>query len=128
MGIKSETASNSATGPFIINNLVYDNTVAAPRGATAPTSYGIWLLGGNATQITNNTVYQPTGDALHIDAFEGLTATGIQVENNIFWTQNGYDIVLAPSSENWFQERLQRSYFLPAAGAASAYGKNVSTK
>ena len=48
--------------------------------------------------MTNNTVYQPTGDAVVID--QG--SANVQVENNILWAVTGHDLVVAPDSENGF--------------------------
>ena len=117
IGIESNVAPNSATGPFIINNLVYNNIAAEPKGATSTSAEGIWLTGGNSSQIDNNTVYQPSGDAVRIDAYSGLTAANIQVENNILWTQNGYDIALASASETGFRSDYNDLYFTTGGGA-----------
>ena len=99
VGIRSSTAPNTGTGPYLTNNLVYANATK-----------GIWLIGGNASRIDNNTVYQITGDALHIDAYGGILASGIQVENNILWTSGGYDVTLDPTSENGFKSDYNDLY------------------
>ena len=82
-------------GPTVTNNLVYDNSVQ-----------GVWLTAGTNARIYNNTVYQLTGDALHIDN----SASGIAVENNILWAQGGYDISVASTSENGFESDYNDLY------------------
>ena len=109
VGLRSMTPPNAATGPNITNNLVYNNTLQ-----------GIWLTGGNSARINNNTVYQPAGDAIHIDAYGGITASGIQIENNILWTQAGFDISLAPTSETGFKSDYNDLYFT-ASGAVGVW-------
>src|SRR5262249_30664652 len=85
-GIQGNNAANFAgEGPYLKNNLIYANT-----------HLGIGFHGRHNGQITNNTVYQLTGDALQIDGY----SIGNQIENNIFWAQAGYDItVSADNSE-----------------------------
>ncbi|HZZ44157.1 MAG TPA: right-handed parallel beta-helix repeat-containing protein [Tepidisphaeraceae bacterium] len=131
IGIKSISAPNSSTGPYILNNLVYNNTAVypllatLPNGATVPSQEGIWLIGGNAAQLNNNTVYQPTGDAIHLDGFGGgVIASNIQIENNILWTQHGYDISVDPTSENGFHSDYNDLYFT-ATGAVGLW-ENVA--
>ena len=91
VGIRSVIAPNAAGNiASIDNNLVYNNS-----------SQGIWLSGGRYTSIDNNTVYQSAGDAILADFYD-VTAVGIQIENNILWAQNGYDIALDHTSESGF--------------------------
>jgi autotransporter-associated beta strand protein/parallel beta-helix repeat protein len=69
----------------LYNNLVYANT-----------SLGMDIYGGYNAQFINNTVYQPTGDALHVEG----ASVNVQIRNNILWALSGYDISIAPDSEN----------------------------
>ena len=81
-GIEGDYAPNAAgAGPYYLNNLVYANT-----------SFGILLRGGRFAIIENNTIYQPTGDALRLqDVAAGtLGAFGDRVANNIFVVGAGY--------------------------------------
>jgi uncharacterized repeat protein (TIGR01451 family) len=73
-------ANNTSPGPYVRNNLVYANA-----------TLGIGLHSGINALVTNNTVYQLTGDALQIDG----ASVNNQVENNILWAQAGHDIVVA---------------------------------
>ena len=57
------------SGPTLANNLVYANTYR-----------GVWLAGGANARVESNTVYQPTGDAVRVDA------GGAQVRNNILFS------------------------------------------
>ncbi len=114
VGIKSNTATNSAAGPFVKNNLVYNNT-----------AQGIWLIGGSSAQFYNNTVYQPAGDAIRIDA-GNPNAAGIQIQNNILWTQNGYDIMLDPTSTAGFKSDYNDLY-VTGSGAIGPWQNVVQT-
>ncbi len=111
IGIRSMSPPNVVPGPYLTNNLVHDNTVQ-----------GIWLTGGHNAQINNNTVYQLTGDALYIDAYYDNSASGIQVENNIFWTQNGVDISLDPTSEVGFRSDYNDLYYSVSGNAGNWEG------
>jgi uncharacterized repeat protein (TIGR01451 family) len=80
-------AEMSSAGPTVLNNLVYANT-----------NLGINAHGYRGV-VMNNTVYQPTGDALLVDQ----SSSNVQLENNILWAVTGHDVVVAPDSENGFQ-------------------------
>ncbi len=71
----------AGAGPYYLNNLVYANT-----------NFGIQLRGGRFAVIENNTIYQPTGDALRLqDVAAGtLGAFGDRVANNILVAGSGY--------------------------------------
>jgi parallel beta-helix repeat protein len=87
VGIHGLGAANTTAGPFVTNNLVDGNT-----------KYGILFDGGASPTLLNNTVNQPTGTAVRIEGF----LANIQVENNILWAQNGYDVSVDPASETGF--------------------------
>jgi len=99
IGIQISLASNSTgSGPYVTNNLVYSNT-----------TQGIALFGSKAdAKVCNNTVYQVTGNALSIAPNMGFG--GIQIENNILWTQGGYDIALDPTCEVGFKSDYNDLY------------------
>ena len=71
----------AGAGPYYLNNLVYANT-----------SFGILLRGGRFAVIENNTVYQPTGDAIRLQDVAAGTpgAFSDRVANNIFVVGSGY--------------------------------------
>jgi parallel beta-helix repeat protein len=109
VGIRSVIAPNAAGNiASIDNNLVYNNSVQ-----------GIWLSGGRYTTIDNNTVYQTAGDAILADVYS-VAAVGIQIENNILWAQNGYDIALDHTSENGFKSDYNDLY-VTANGAVGQW-------
>ena len=85
MGIQSQYANARLT-----NNVVYGNMLD-----------GIWVQGGTGTQLVNNTVYQPTGNAVRIDGSGG--ASNVELRNNVLWTQSGYDVTVATNSQIGFQ-------------------------
>ena len=92
-GIQSYNAANfGSEGPYLRNNLIYDNT-----------HLGIGLHGGHNALVTNNTVYQPTGDALQIDGY----SINNRIENNILWAQAGYDITVSADNS---ETNLQSDY------------------
>ncbi|HEV3345215.1 MAG TPA: right-handed parallel beta-helix repeat-containing protein, partial [Pirellulales bacterium] len=92
-GIQSYNAANFASeGPNLRNNLIYENT-----------HLGIGLHGGHNAYVTNNTVYQPTGDALQIDGY----SVNNHIENNILWAQAGYDITVSADNS---ETNLQSDY------------------
>ena len=68
----------------ISNNLVYANS-----------GTGIVIHYASGAYVANNTVYQPTGDAVDI----ADTSQYVSLRNNILWTQNGYDLNVNPDSE-----------------------------
>jgi autotransporter-associated beta strand protein len=100
IGIQSVSAPNSSQGPYLTNNLVYYNAVQ-----------GIVLIGGNSSQIYNNTVYQLAGDAISVNPAGSLNSVNIQIENNILWTQDGFDLAVNPASENGFNSDYNDLYF-----------------
>ena len=87
--------ANYESGATIQNNLIYDNS-----------SQGILLYEDAGCTITNNTVYQPQGDAIDID----YLSTQEYLQNNILWTQAGYDINVAPTAESGLQSDYNDLY------------------
>ncbi|MGA2498773.1 MAG: right-handed parallel beta-helix repeat-containing protein [Tepidisphaeraceae bacterium] len=78
------TGIEGNASPNILNNIVYANTTR-----------GIWITAGVAAQVTNNTVYQPAGDAIDLLSSEGnFQFQHMQVRDNILWAQTGYDLNL----------------------------------
>src|SRR5439155_7492024 len=82
----------------VLNNLIYASTdagilVAVPYRAGSPL-------------IANNTVYQPSGDAVRI--LDG--APHVRLRNNILWTEAGYDLIVPASSEVGFQSDYNDLY------------------
>ncbi|MCX7420941.1 MAG: right-handed parallel beta-helix repeat-containing protein [Planctomycetia bacterium] len=82
----------------ILNNVVYSNTTS-----------GILLSTANGALVTNNTVYQPTGDAVRVTdnsvipnviAVEG--SRNVTLKNNILWAQSGYAIYVSNNSQQGF--------------------------
>ena len=92
--ITRETVGIEAhNGQLISYNLLYDNTQA-----------NIDVHGQTAVSIVNNTLFAPTGD--NVDITGGSSA--IELLNNIFWAESGYDIYVANDSQSGFLQRLQR--------------------
>ena len=99
----------------IQNNLIYGNA-----------SVGISIQGGYGARILDNTVYQPTGDAVDIgDGPSGavIASAYIQVRDNILYVQNGYDLNVATDSQTGFQS----DYNLRWTTSNIISGKNTDT-
>ena len=71
----------------IENNLVYANT-----------NCGIQIESGYGAGIVNNTVYQPVGDAVHVEA----ASSNVTLRNNVLWVEAGYDISVTSDSQTGF--------------------------
>lgn len=69
------------------NNLIYSNSTG-----------GLRLVGGYNTPVTNNTIFQPTGDAFRLVTQENQF--NISLRDNILWASAGYDIWTDPSSQS----------------------------
>ena len=78
---------SSAGGTVIQNNLIYRNT-----------GQGILVQGANGVTIASNTIYTPAGDGVRI--MDSSSNVGLQ--NNIIWTNSGYDIYVATDSQVGF--------------------------
>ncbi|MDQ3280764.1 MAG: right-handed parallel beta-helix repeat-containing protein [Acidobacteriota bacterium] len=75
---------STPTTHTLANNTIINNVIIH-----AYWGIGYWRddSGIANTRIANNTIYDPTGDALHIDY--DTTATGMVIENNIFALPSG---------------------------------------
>ena len=91
--VYSNTIGVNARGNFffgdVFNNTIYDNA-----------THGILVESGSSTpsNIFNNTVFQPLGDAVRIQS----NADNIRLSNNILWAQSGFDISVSPDSQTGF--------------------------
>ena len=94
------------------NNLVYGNT-----------TQGILLTGITNSSLTNNTFFQPTGDAIDIQS----TATHTTLQNNILWAEAGYDIKVDPTSETGFQSDYNDLYTTGSGSIGSWESQTYTT-
>jgi parallel beta-helix repeat protein len=94
----------------LIGNLVYANA-----------NMGIQLY-TRSVVANNNTVYQPVGDAIHVDN----SSTNVSIENNILWTQSGYDLFVAPDSEQGFHSDYNDLYTTASGKLASWEGQGFT--
>ena len=83
MGIEATFGSNLITG-----NLIYANTTGGMY------VHDVSTFGTVMVRVINNTIYQTTGDALRL-----LTASGVEVRNNILQADTGYGLVVPEDSE-----------------------------
>ena len=95
---------------YDFNGLVDDNLVYAN------TTDGIlvenYSSGGGL--ITNNTVYEVSGDAVRLDS----SAFNVKLRNNIVWVQAGYDVYVADNSRTGFNSDYNDLYI---GNGGSAY-------
>ena len=90
-------------GGTIANNLVYANS-----------NQGILVSRNvNSTAITNNTVYQPVGDAIKLQ-----NAANVRLRNNILWVSAGYDLNIDSASQVGFQSDYNDLYATGAGQVA----------
>lgn len=86
----------------ISHNLVYGNT-----------NYGIVLQGTakplDGDMVVNNTVYQPLGDALRVEA----KSQYVGVRNNIFWVGTGAAFAVSDDSQHEFQSDYNLFHVTP---------------
>ena len=75
------------SGASIKNNLVYANTDTA-----------ISIANSGDAQVVNNTVYELVGDDVDVND----SSINTLIENNILWVEAGYDLNVAPDSEQGF--------------------------
>ena len=123
--LNNRVYSNSLYGIFAqygsttIGNIVYSNAGGIfTQGATtitnnliyANTSYGINLTGGNVNSITQNTIYQATGDGIEVLNQVFVSPVSIVVNSNIIWTQSGRDLVVADSQVFAFSSNYNDLY------------------
>ncbi len=77
------------------NNLIYRNS-----------GQGILVDGAHDLSILNNTIYTPSGDAVRIQG----AAYNITLQNNILWTNSGYDLYVATDSQQGFSSDYNNLY------------------
>ncbi len=75
----------------ITNNLVYANA-----------DNGVLLRRSFAVQIVNNTIYQPTGNAVTIEGDATGGSEDIELRNNILWVDSGFAISVTADSQLGF--------------------------
>src|SRR5439155_10432889 len=110
IGIFSEVASSN-NNSLVVNNLVYANTnegivAGVPQGLTG------------TPQVWGNTVYQPTGNAVHV------IGVNVQLKNNILWVGAGYDVDVNSTSQTGFSSDYNLFYRLPGAQAHTGFWNN----
>ena len=98
-------------GP-VSNNLIYENT-----------NQGILVTYYGSLSIINNTIYQPAGDAIDIQD----DSSNVTLNNNILWTQAGYDINVDPTSEIGFQSDYNDLYTTGSGSIGSWEGQTFSS-
>ena len=74
--------------------------------------------------VTNNTVYQPVGDAVRAQQGEA----NLSVRNNILWVQAGYDLNIASDSQQGFASDYNDLYATGAGKAANWQGQDYATR
>ena len=77
----------ATNGQLIVHNLIYRNTQTALK-----------IQGRNDVRVFQNTFYAPAGDNIRIDG----ASSQIEIRNNIFWVEAGYDIYVADNSISGF--------------------------
>ena len=88
IGIEVQDRGKSAQ---ILNNLVYDNT-----------QVGVYLSGSINSELDNNTIYQPLGDAVQATNGGSGGTSGLRLRNNILWVSVGADLNIASDSQAGF--------------------------
>ncbi|MCP4713077.1 MAG: hypothetical protein GY869_30985, partial [Planctomycetes bacterium] len=113
--VYANTKGIRATRPYynsfygqVKNNLVYDNTEVG-----IIFNYGT-ANADNLPQIHNNTVYQPTGDALQI----GGDSQQALIRNNILWAESGYIYQISDIN----QDGVDSDYNLLVTGGTGVLG------
>src|SRR5262249_14630907 len=88
IGIKGARGSSVLFTGLVSDNLLYANT-----------NQGILIEEGIAgTEIINNTIYQPVGDAVRVQ----VNSANVRLQNNILWVESGYDVFVATNSQTGF--------------------------
>jgi hypothetical protein len=75
------------SGQLLHHNLIYRNAQA-----------GVLVAGKSHVQLVANTLYAPAGDNLRVE--DG--SSDVEVRNNVFWAESGYDIYVADDSQAGF--------------------------
>ena len=96
----NQTGIEGFGSPVWANNLVYGNS-----------AFGMYLRGASAPLVINNTVYQPTGDALTVEStHNNLQFQNIRVRNNILWALSGYAFAASTDVAPGFQSDYNDLY------------------
>ena len=82
-GVYSENNGGTLT---LTNNLIYNDRTAAIR----------LIDSARVFEIVNNTIYEPTADAIY------ATGDDVHLRNNIIWTQAGYGVRIADDKQAGF--------------------------
>ncbi len=93
---------------LIVNNLVYSNSNTAIR------------VDGAGPSIINNTLYQPTGNAIEVQN----QSSGIQIRNNILSSMSGYALAVPATSQVGFESDF--NLFQTGVGGQVALWQGVS--
>jgi len=115
--------SNGTWGIYGSPSTVSDNIVYGNN------SGGIYLSGDYTAQILNNTVYQTTGDAFRLDGLvqNGSSPPAIIVQNNIFWTTAGPDILCDDPGEESLSSDYNDLYATGNGEVAEMAGANFTS-
>ncbi len=111
-GVRGSAYYSSFTG-LIANNLIYANT-----------STGVEIDDGFGDAVTNNTIYNPIGNALVVQQ----STSNISIENNVLWVDTGAVFVVDSTSETGFHSDYN---FLSTTGGAIVgnwQGQNFATQ
>ncbi len=84
---RNGTAIAAKSNQVIDHNLLYENG-----------TYGVLISGKSNVNLVNNTIVSRAGDMVRINN----GSTNVELTNNIFWAENGYDIYVAPDSTSGF--------------------------
>ena len=88
----------------MINNLFYANSQAAVR-----------ITQGSGLRIVNNTLYQPTGNAIEISQ----ESYDIELRNNVLWADSGVALSVAADSQFGFRSDYNLLRLPPAPPSAA---------
>ncbi len=133
----ASTGVHLYTGSPATNNVIYNNSIgiiAEPGDGTNDSTIANNLIYANGDQgiiihsgyhdfVTNNTVYELSGDALDVDN----STRYISIRNNILWTQLGYDLNVDSSSQVGFDSDYNDLYITGAAQTAFWQGISFQT-
>ncbi len=75
------------------SNQLIDHNVIARN-----TTVGVEVQGRSHVQLVQNTLYAPAGDNLRVES----GSSDVEVRNNIFWAEQGYDLFIANDSQTGF--------------------------
>jgi parallel beta-helix repeat protein len=125
--------SGSEGQASIVGNHVYGNAVGVDLGSSYSGTVSQNVLEGNATagihdgnnqgvELDNNTIDQETGNAIQVDG----AAVNAHVENNILWSQSGYDIAVAADSQQGFQSDYNDLYTTGSGNLGQWQGQTFS--